>query len=45
MSDIYEKAKENYEKGFWSKKMLKALVKKGSITPAEYETITGEAYA
>ncbi len=33
-----------YQKGFWNKKMLKNMVKKGKITAREYEIITGEAY-
>ena len=40
----YEKIKENYEKGFWSKAMVKMAVKKGIITEAEYKEITGEDY-
>lgn len=43
-SEIFDKAKENYDLGFWSKKMLKALVKKktGGITADEFKEITGE---
>lgn len=36
--------KEWYDSGFWKKKAVKNAVKKGFITPAEYEEITGEEY-
>ncbi len=37
--------KKNYDRGLWSKQMVKVAVKKGIITPAQYEEITGEKYA
>lgn len=37
--------KKNYEKGLWSKQMVKVAVKKGVITKEEYKEITGEIYA
>ena len=40
----YETIKRNYEKGLWSKAMVKVAVKKGIITAEEYREITGEAY-
>ena len=40
----YETLLERYESGRISKSMLKVYVKKGVITPEEYETITGEVY-
>ena len=40
----FEKIKTNFEKGFWSKAMVKMAVKKGIITKAEYKEITGEEY-
>lgn len=40
----YEKIKSNYEKGYWSKAMVKMAVKKGIITKEEYKEITGEDY-
>ena len=43
-SKDFEKYKSYYDNHFWNKKMLKNVVKKGKITPAEYEEITGEAY-
>jgi uncharacterized XkdX family phage protein len=41
----YEMVKRNYERKLWSKAMVKAAVKKGVITPAQYEEITGEVYS
>lgn len=40
----FETIKRNYEKGLWSKAMVKVAVRKGIITAAQYEEITGEAY-
>ena len=36
--------KKNYDKGLWSKQMVKLAVKKGVITKEEYEVITNEKY-
>lgn len=36
--------KRNYDRGLWSKVMVKTAVKKGIITPEQYEEITGERY-
>lgn len=36
--------KKNYEKGLWTKEMVKVAVKKGVITTQQYEEITGEPY-
>lgn len=33
-----------YKQGLWSKAMVANAVKKGIITPADYEEITGEIY-
>jgi uncharacterized XkdX family phage protein len=41
----FEQIKKNYDRGLWSKAMVKVAVRKGVITSDEYETITGEAYA
>lgn len=41
----FKMIKRNYEKGLWSKAMVKTAVKKGVITKEEYEKITGEAFA
>ena len=37
--------KKNYEKGLWSKAIVKMAVKKGVITKEEYKEITSEEYA
>jgi len=40
----YEMIKQNYDRGLWSKAMVKVAVRKGVITPEEYKQITGEDY-
>lgn len=40
-SPKYEKVKEYYDNGFWTKKMVKNAVKKKWITEEEYIEITG----
>ena len=40
----YERVKANYDAGLWSKAMARMAVRKGVITKAEYQEITGEAY-
>lgn len=40
----YETIKRNYERGLWNKQMVKMAVRKGIITKAQYEEITGESY-
>ncbi|HWP80339.1 MAG TPA: XkdX family protein [Candidatus Acidoferrum sp.] len=42
-----ELAKKNYDRGLWSTEMLAALVRKATVSfaPADYEELTGEAYA
>jgi uncharacterized XkdX family phage protein len=42
---MHEKIKSWYEKGYWSKAMVKNAVVKGIITAEEYKEITGEVYA
>ena len=45
MSKNFESIKENYEKGFYTDKILRMLVgKKLGITKTEFKEITGEAY-
>lgn len=39
-----EKAKYYYDSGFWTKKMVYNVTKKGWITPEEYEYITDDKY-
>ena len=41
----YSIIKKNFDRGLWSKAMVKTAVRKGIITPEEYREITGEAYA
>ena len=40
----FETIKKNYERGLWSIAMVKTAVKKGVITCAQYQEITGEEY-
>lgn len=37
--------KKNYDRGLWSKAMVKMAVRKGVITKDQYQEITGEVYA
>lgn len=36
----FETIKHNYERGLWSKTMVKLAVRKGILTQAQYEEIT-----
>lgn len=38
----YTTIKSNYEKGLWTKEMVKIAVRKGIITKEQYTKITGE---
>lgn len=40
----YEIIKRNYKRGLWNLAMVKQAVRKGVITPAQFEEITGEVY-
>lgn len=40
----FESIKINYDKELWNKNMVKTAVRKGVISIAEYEQITGEFY-
>lgn len=40
----YDRVKYYFDSGLWSKAMVKTAVKKGIITAAQYEEITGENY-
>lgn len=44
-SRLFEKIKNWYELGFWSKNTLKLAVTKNRITEDEYKEITGENYS
>lgn len=39
-----EMAKKNYARGLWTDDMIARLVKKGKLTAADYEEITGSTY-
>jgi uncharacterized XkdX family phage protein len=41
----FETVKKNYNKGLWTKTMVKTAVRKGIITKEQYTEITGEVYA
>lgn len=41
----FKTIKHNYERGLWSKAMVKMAVKKGIITKEQYKEITGQEYA
>lgn len=41
----FETIKKNFDRKLWSKAMVKTAVKKGVITAAEYQEITGELYS
>lgn len=40
----FEIVKKNYEKGLWTKQLVKMAVKKGVITQEQYKEIVGEDY-
>ena len=40
----FDIVKKNYEKGLWTKQLVKMAVKKGVITKEQYLEITGEEY-
>lgn len=40
----FETIKRNYERKLWSRAQVKIAVRKGVITAAQYEEITGEVY-
>ena len=39
----YEIVKHNYDRGLWNKAVVALCIKKGIITEAQYEEITGES--
>ena len=41
---MYEKIKQYYSDGLWTKEWVRNAVVKGKITAEEYELIVGEAY-
>ena len=44
MSDKFELVKSYYDKGLWTKIMVRNAVIKNWITETEYEEITGDEY-
>ena len=40
----YEMIKRNFDRGLWTASMVVIAVKKGVITPEQYQTITTQPY-
>ena len=40
----FKPIKSNYDKGLWSKSMVRIAVRKGVITAEQFTEITGEQY-
>ena len=40
----FEIIKRNFDRGLWTKQMVAMAVRKGVITPEQYQEITGEDY-
>ena len=40
----FEIVKKNYDKGLWTKQLVRMAVRKGVITKEQYTEITGENY-
>lgn len=40
----FEIVKKNYDKGLWTKQLVRMAVRKGVITKEQYAEITGENY-
>lgn len=40
----FEIVKKNYDKGLWTKQLVRMAVRKGVITKEQYTEITGEDY-
>lgn len=40
----FDTIKRNYDKGLWTKAMVRVAVRKGIITAEQYREITGETY-
>ncbi len=41
----FETIQRNYDRKLWSAAQVRVAVKKGVITPEQYEEITGETFA
>lgn len=44
MSKMYDKIKDYYDRGLWSKIRVRNMVLKGVITNEEYQLIVGEPF-
>lgn len=44
MSKMYDKIKDYYDRGLWSKARVRNMVLKGVITEEEYQLIVGEPF-
>ena len=42
--DWYTVVKDYYDSGYYTKAQVAVFVQKGKITPAQYQTITGDVY-
>lgn len=40
----FEIVKKNYDKGLWTKQLVRMAVRKGVITSEQYKEIVGEEY-
>ena len=40
----FEIIKRNFDRGLWTRQMVAMAVRKGIITPEQYQEITGEDY-
>lgn len=40
----FDQIKRNYDRGLWSKQMVRVCVSRGVITPTQYKEITGEKH-
>jgi hypothetical protein len=41
----FEIIKRNFDRGLWTRQMVAMAVRKGVITPEQYNMITGEDYS
>ena len=41
----FEIVKKNYDKGLWTKQLVRMAVRKGVITKEQYKEIVGEVYS
>lgn len=41
---LYERVKNYYDAGYYTKRMVGDFVRKGKLTPEQYQEITGEPF-